>query len=411
MSPPGVLVLGNYNQTITVLRSLGKAGYPLILGRRQKGGRLCTQFSRYTSEVWRHPDMKKSEDEFIQALVTFLEQRPDIGYVFPVWEAEIECLIRHRDRLPRRPVLIMAEPEAVQICLDKFRLYEVAASLGIPHAPPHKLASHAELVAVADSVGYPCVVKQNDSSSGLFGKKAIIAGTPAELRKLVPAWPADTDTLVLQKFAPGFRHNCHFTADAGRLLSYFEQQVLRTDVPDGTGYGVESRSLAPTPVLREYSAALIRALNYSGPGCAQFLVDNRGGAVNFLELNPRLDATCALPLSCGYDFPLMALNHAAHRRGASPGVEGNAGPYPVGRRGVCLWGDLNGWLREVQKGGLRWQESLAWIGRSLRMSFRGNVDYIWSWTDPLPGLFMYAELGRRILRHAVRKTPGLPRRA
>ena len=398
MTSPGVLILGNYSQTITVLRSLGKAGYPLVLGRNRDDGRIFTQFSRHASEIWLHPDLEIAEADFIDALIGFLNELPDIGYVFPVWEAEIACLIRHRDRLPRRPALIMAEPEAVQICLDKFRLYEIAASLGIPHTPPHKITSHAELLSAAGSLGYPCVVKNNDSSSGLFGKKAIIAETPEELQRLVPAWPAGADFLVLQKFARGFRHNCHFMADEGRLVSYFEQRVLRTDRPDGTGYGVQSLSNAPTKTLKEYSTALIGALKYSGTGCVQFLVDDRDGTVNFLELNPRLDATCAMPYYCGYDFPLMALGHAAHRRNASAGFEKNVFPYPVGKCGVCLSGDLQGWLREVEQGGMRWRESLTWLGRSLRMSFRGDVDYIWSWTDPLPGLFMYADIAKSTLK-------------
>lgn len=155
MTFPEVLILGNYSQTITVLRSLGRAGYPLILGRKREGGRLFTQYSRYTSEIWLHPDMKKSESDFIDALVAFLDQRPAIKFVFPVWEAEVACLIRHRDRLPRRTVLVMAEPEAVEACLDKFRLYEIAASLGIPHNPPRKVVSHSGLLSEADSMGYP----------------------------------------------------------------------------------------------------------------------------------------------------------------------------------------------------------------------------------------------------------------
>ena len=406
MSSPGVLVLGNYSQTVTVIRSLGHAGFPVVLGTSPEHGRVFTWYSRYTSEIWLHPSIKQSETEFIDALAAFLEQRPDIGHVFPVWEAQVSCLIRHRDRLPPHLVLVMAEPAAVTACLDKFRLYEVAASLGIPHMSPHKVTGLDMLLSLADSLGYPCVVKNNDSFSGLFGKKAVIAGTREELLKSVPAWPERTGFLVLQKFASGFRHNCHFMADRGRLTSYFEQRVLRTDMPDGTGYGVESLSLAPVPRHREYTAALIRALEYSGPGCAQFLVDDANATVTFLELNPRLDATCAMPLYCGYDFPLVAMRYAVFRQGGSSGFEPNDKPYPAGKRGVCLWGDLNGWMRELRKGGLGWRKSLAWVGRAMRMSWRGDVDYIWSWTDPLPGLFMYAELGRRMLRYFFRTITG-----
>ena len=72
MTSPGVLILGNYSQTITVLRSLGKAGYPLVLGRNRDDGRIFTQFSRHASEIWLHPDLEIAEAEFIDALIGFL---------------------------------------------------------------------------------------------------------------------------------------------------------------------------------------------------------------------------------------------------------------------------------------------------------------------------------------------------
>ncbi len=404
MAAEKVLILGNYWQTLTAIRSLGRAGFPVVFGRSRGEGRVFTQYSRHTSEVWLHPDMQANESDFIEALSAFLKNRPDIGFVFPVWEAEVACLIRHLDRLPRGPALVMADPAVVETCLDKFRLYEIAASLAIPLAMPRKVTSHAEMLSVAGSLGYPCVVKKNDSSSGLFGRKALIAESSADLQKGVPAWPEGTDFLVVQRFTRGFRHNCHFIADGGRLLGYFEQRVHRTDRPDGTGHGVDTVSHAPTPMLREYSAALIRKLNYSGIGCVQFLVNDEDGSANFLELNPRLDATCALPYYCGYDFPKMALLHAMYRRGALSAPHEINSPYPVGKRGVSLLGDLNGWLRDAQNGGLGWRQSLVRLGRAAGLPFRGNVDYVWSWSDPMPGIVRFVELGRDAFRYFLRRT-------
>lgn len=81
MSSSKVLVIGNYCQTITVIRSLARAGYYIIVGCDEK--RVFTQYSRHTSEVWRHPDITKSEEDFIAALTKFLARRQDIALVFP----------------------------------------------------------------------------------------------------------------------------------------------------------------------------------------------------------------------------------------------------------------------------------------------------------------------------------------
>lgn len=406
MAPEKVLVLGNYWQTLAVIRSLGQAGFPVVLGCSRDDGRIFTQYSRYTDEVWWHPDIEKSEGDFIEALVVFLESRPDIAFVFPMWEAEVTCLMRHRTRLPQRPVLVMADPSVVETCLDKFRLYELAAELGIPLAMPRKVTSHEEMLAAVEAVGYPCVVKHNDSSHGLFGRKALIAASADELRRGVPHWPEQTAFLVVQRFTRGVRHNCHFLADGGRVLGYFEQRVYRTDRPDGTGHGIDTVSRAPAPALREHVAALIRRLGYSGVGCVQFLVDEERGAENLLELNPRLDATCALPYHCGYDFPRMALQYAAFRHGLLSGPPRPVSDYPVGVRGMSVVGDLEGWLRASQEGSLGWRQSLRWLGRTWRLPFRRGVDYVWSWSDPLPGIFRFAEFGRDLLKHSVRRAVG-----
>ena len=406
MAPEKVLVLGNYWQTLTVIRSLGRAGFPVVLGCSRDDGRLFTQYSRYTGEIWRHPDLERAEGDFIEALAKFLNGRPDIIFVFPVWEAEVTCLMRHRAHLPQRPELVMANPSAVEASLDKFRLYEIADTLGIPLAMPRRATNRDEMLAIADDIGYPCVVKHNDSSRGLFGRKALIAASADELRQGVPHWPEQTAFLVVQRYMRGVRHNCHFLAEDGRLLAYFEQRVHRTDRPDGTGHGVDTVSHAPTTALRGHAAALVRRLEYSGVGCVQFLVDDERDTMNLLELNPRLDATCALPYGCGYDFPRLALLQAACRRGQLTSSPLPEPAYPVGKRGMSVVGDLEGWLRASQEGSLGWRQSLRWLGRTWRLPFRRGVDYVWSWSDPLPGIFRFAEFGRNLLRHSVRRAVG-----
>src|SRR6185436_8912288 len=111
------------------------------------------------------------------------------------------------------------------------------------------------------------------------------------------------------------RPNCHFRAVDGKLQEYFEHIVVRTDRIDETGFEIDGVSVRPTPILRDHCAALISELNYTGVGCVQFLVDRGSGTAYFLEINPRLDATCALPYAIGVDFPLYAVNSYLRDRG------------------------------------------------------------------------------------------------
>jgi len=386
MSPSKVLVLGNYRQTLTVIRSLAKAGYHVIVGRESK--RVFTQYSRYTAEVWSHPELESSENDFISALEKFLAARGDISFVFPVGEAEITCLMRHRDAIPPPTGFIMADPSVISVCLDKAGGYEFAARLGIPQAPCRRVHDHAALMAAVAEIGYPCVVKPNDSSRAFFGKKALIIHTAESFAQMFPAWPEENEFLLLQRWMPGYRHNCHFVADRGKLLAYFEQRVLRTDRFDGTGYGVDGVSVAPNPALKTYCESLAMALNYSGAGSAQFLVDDRAGSVSFLEINPRLDATCALPHYCGYDFPRMAVLYAEYRRGTLSAPIVNFSAYPAGRRAVWLRGDILGWVHEMSTGALNPKQTVVWLKEMTTTFFRGDYHLTWSWDDPLPTCYL-----------------------
>ncbi|MHB8728231.1 MAG: ATP-binding protein [Sulfuricaulis sp.] len=387
MPAPGILVIGNYCQTITIVRSLAQAGYDVILGRDSEIA--FSQFSRHTRAVWRHPDIKSSEDEFAAALADFLNARKDITFVFPVGETDMLSLMRHQDAIPPSTGQVMVDPATANICFDKIQLYEIVSQLGIPQAPYSRVSSYAELESTIGHHGYPSVVKPNNSHMAFFGKKALIVTGPTDLKQMLPVWPEGNEFLIVQQFVRGLRHNCHFIADRGRLLSYFEQRVLRTDEPDGTGVGVHSISCVPTAKLREYCAALTQKLNYSGAGCVQFLVDARSGAVSFLEINPRLDATCAVPFHCGYDFPRMAVAYAEYRRGSLLLPPTNFSPYPVGKHGVSLWRDILGWRRSDKTKQLTPGRKYVWLKDMTLSFFRGDVHLTWSWKDPLPTCYRY----------------------
>src|SRR6185503_17231776 len=79
-----VLLLGNYRPTITLVRELKALSYAIIVGRG--GGEGGAEYSRFTDEIWDHPELEESPDAFLLSLRSFLLRRSDIGVVFPVAE-------------------------------------------------------------------------------------------------------------------------------------------------------------------------------------------------------------------------------------------------------------------------------------------------------------------------------------
>ena len=243
-------------------------------------------------------------------------------------------------------------------------------------------------------MGFRACSRRTTRANRLLGEKALICTDEAAVVALARRSLAPDTRIVVQSFAPGHRVNCDFAAWHGELHSYYEHRVIRTDRPNGTGYTVDAVSIPPTPALRRHTEAFARHFDYTGVGCAQFLVDPQSGAIAFLELNPRLDAACSLPFACGYDFPLLALEIARRRAGDRADLPA-AGEYRIGVRGNWLLGDLKA-LRKASRSSVDGAPPrLVWAGRAARSFLAADCHAVWSWRDPGPALYWYLGVQRK----------------
>jgi hypothetical protein len=235
-------------------------------------------------------------------------------------------------------------------------------------------------------------VKPNTSLGFFFDKKAIICRNAQEVHTELPCWPPGNECLLVQRYIAGGRPNCHFAAFKGKVVAYFEHDVLRTDRIDQTGYEVEGISVQPTPLLQHYCEKLVYALQYSGVGCVQFLATADRSVVYFLEINPRLDATCALPYHCGYDFPKLACACVA---GLDTEIVFSLlapAAYAAGKRVHWLLGDVQGLFHGLKAGEVDSRTAVRWCGHILQSLAKADFHITYWWKDPLPTVFLYGRL-------------------
>jgi predicted ATP-grasp superfamily ATP-dependent carboligase len=280
-------------------------------------------------------------------------------------------------------------------CFDKRALYHLTPTLGIPTVPWCEYTDFEDWSRAAREMGFPVVVKRKDSSAQIKQKKAIVLRTPETFDRFLAELQSEPDagSLVLQKFASGERQNCHIAADRGRIVAFFQQKVLRTDELDGTGIGVEGVSVAISSDLRAYCERLVEALGYHGIGCIQFMVDEKSGAVAFLEVNPRMDSTAALPYRLGYDYPRIAVELAA-RNASAPMNKA----YRTGKHYHWLYGDALSWLNCRKQGRQSSTKLLAWAFRMFWSTITSH-HLTWDARDPAPTLHLFWKK----LLEAVRK--------
>jgi predicted ATP-grasp superfamily ATP-dependent carboligase len=388
-----VLVLGNYQQTVPVVRSLARAGYDVLLGRLRR--RSYTELSRNAAGIWPHPDPRDKRD-FLRALDDLLNERPEIRYVFPIGDLDLDVAATAHEELSRRCRLVMVEPNLLSTCLEKPKMYEAAARIGVPVPESRVIAGDFEaLKTTTGEIGFPVILKRPNSFTFMKNQKAAICRDWHAIEMWRQA--LESGPVVVQRWVGGPRHNCQIAALRGEVFAYFENKNLRTDRTDGTGIGVEWISVSPTPELRRHCEALAKATAYSGVGLIQFLVEN--GRPFFLELNPRLGMPWELAYRCGLDFAMLALQCTDWLNDVGSAIPCPPKHYAAGKRCYWLLGDLAALTAKDQRTG----EIASRIARMVVAFCRADYQLTWSWKDPLPTLFLYASFARSNFSKLLRK--------
>jgi predicted ATP-grasp superfamily ATP-dependent carboligase len=392
-----VLVIGNYRASLTVMRSLAGDGYNVIAGVGMDAS--FTNLSRSCREVWEHPPID-SNGPFVDSLLKFLRERPDILFIFPVVQSAVVCIAELKDRLPANITAVISDPGIIKKCLHKSYMLGLAETNGIPVEPYAVASDEKSLFDATDKIGYPCIVRPigSETEEMLCGKKAFIALGQQQIEQRLIPWPVSHDELLLQRFSPGPRHGIYFAAQDGQVLALVEVVSERTDRSDGTGFAIEGISVAPSKVLIKYLGTLVSALNYTGIGCVQFL-RRTNGSFHFLELNPRLGGNSAIAVRCGLDLPVLACELASAQQAS---IESEDWSYPVGITYAWTFGAIQGLRRERNEEEMPLLTYLRGWVRAVASAITADIHLTWSVRDPLPAVanFMYWEpfgLGRRLL--------------
>lgn len=385
-----ILILECSRSILPVIRLLANTAYGSIVGYHDRNSEEFALCSRYAGEKWLHPDLRE-EEKFIDALSSLLKERSDIVYIFPLGEASSRLLARNYDQVSRYTGILMANPIAIEKCVDKALACELAYDLNIPLPETCVVRNSADLDTQIDKFGYPFILKPRTLNLGasFYGRKCIICNSPDEFKRQFPQWPEKHRELIFQRKVSGIRHSCMFTSFRGKIIGYFEEKSIRTDAYDGTGNVIDSVSSSPSKQRMKYCELLTRRLDYTGAGCIQFIVNKGDGKSYFLEFNPRLDANIALPAFCGVDFPGQAIAVYQYLSGEAISLPPYSEDYPIGRRVHWLLGDLSGMLREFKQRRISPLQGIGWVFCIMYTLSRASHHMTWSWKDPWPTLVMY----------------------
>jgi len=190
-------------------------------------------------------------------------------------------------------MVVIDDPESIVRCTNKVYLSELFARHRIPS--PKTLVVHRDNVAdVERQIGFPCVLKEPDSS---FSRGVAKAADAAELRERLDALFKKSELVIAQAFVPS-EFDWRIGILAGRALyacKYFmangHWQIQTTDARGRTRFGrVQALPLDAVPprVLR----AALKCTNLIGDGLYGVDIKERKGRVMVMEVNdnPSIEA-------------------------------------------------------------------------------------------------------------------------
>lgn len=382
-----VLLLGNFRPTVAVVRRVSALGYNTIV-KRDEGGLAAV--SQACDEIW-DSTLLPSDPGFIDHLCGYLNSRPDIDIVMPVEEQYVLAIARNRGLLPPDRTYATPSPEIVLTCLDKVGMLKICEKTGIPSAPSATVSDLDELYMAARRIGFPLVVRPLWSARPIAGRKAYITMDEATMRRELSEWPEGHDRLIVQRFIKGPRFNIDYAAQNGKTVQAVATRILRTDSWDYTGIDVSGVTVPMPNDLWDYTERMNAALNYTGPGLIQFMVDRERGEISFLELNPRFNGNSAVPDRAGLELVRLSIDLIEHPERKEPLVISQGG-----LRHAWLFGDIMGLIKSAKRGMMKKRQLPGALLRAFKDALTADFHVIWSRDDPMPAFSQLGVTFRRL---------------
>lgn len=294
---PAVVVGAGWAAGLSAIRSLGRAGVPVIAVDDRPSA--IGFHSRYAVRAVA-PDRFADHERFAGFLAALGDRIGRPAPIFPMHDEDVNTIARFSGLLGDRFLCPFPDWSVLEPLQDKRRQLAAAEAAGIP-APRTRREP-------TDELGYPVLVKPFHSPAfrRRFGVQAFRCETREELDA---AWARAREfEPLVQELIPGgddtlYSLGCYVARD-GRALGLFCGRKLR-QTPVGVGTCRVGEAVWVDEVV-EQGLSLLRELRYHGAAQVEFKRDPRDGRFKLIEVNPRLWQWHGLGAACGVDLTLVA---------------------------------------------------------------------------------------------------------
>ncbi|CAA9233347.1 MAG: hypothetical protein AVDCRST_MAG54-1128 [uncultured Actinomycetospora sp.] len=346
-SAPPAYVVGGYEAGLAVVRSLGRAGVPVIAVVTSP--RETTPHSRWVTAAVTVPDPADETAEFAAALLRLADEHGP-GLLVPTTDESLEAVAAHHAELSARHVVACSTDSVAQGFLDKRITSDIAERVGVEAPRTVSPGSYDELESLVDRLRFPCLVKPAESYryNRAFGIKMKRVHTPDELRAAWgEAFELGIGTMV-QELIPGpetggVNYNV-YVVDGEPLVEMTSRKLRLSPRDFGYPCAVVSRHV---PEVVAPGRAIVRGMGIEGFANVEFKQDERDGRYKLMEVNGRPNMSGRLAPRCGIDFPLLTYRHLVD------GVTPAQTPWREGVHWINEFTDTRGLVARWRDGRLR----------------------------------------------------------
>ena len=293
---------GGARQTLTILHNLKELGCFV--------GVLCTRKLDvcYVSNL---PDEKildsrahLSGEEYVAFLVEAI-QKGKYDVLLPVAEMTTNKVTSNEEELRKYVKLACAPRNSYINAFDKQRTFELAIKNDIPRPYTRRMDQTVE--EYLQSASFPLIIKPRSGMGSIGFHK---------FEKKEDFWPyiqknsINLDEYVLQEFVYYEKRlgTILFVDQEGTVCMSYADEVLRW-YPIDAGTASLIRSI-DYPDLIDYSAKLLKAMEWRGVAALSFMVDVHTNEPKLLEINGRIPASIRLSKQCGFNVAKLLVEMA-----------------------------------------------------------------------------------------------------
>lgn len=298
---PILVTEANTIGSLAAIRSLGRAGYPVVAAADRKDA--LGFHSRYCRRPLVQPSYDRQE-EFHDWLDEILV-RESVQLVIP----SEGFLLAIRSRFDQYRAILPVPEDAglVYGALSKYDLFEKCAAGGlVDNLPPFLLVGDGPLPTVGElrDLGEPLFIKLDGSHARKGADGGVLRCEKAEdAAQALARLQAEYRRILVQGFVPGTGVGAFLARWRGEPLGRFMHRRLH-EVPHWGGVSSFRESWRHDGILADAEARMAH-LGWEGVGMFEYRWDPETDRFHLIEFNSRFWGSLHLALFAGVDFPRL----------------------------------------------------------------------------------------------------------